>query len=221
MGVAQHPSFVTLSTRVKICGITRVSDALTASELGAHAIGLNFYRPSPRHVELDEARAICAAVSSRVMVAGVFVDPETSAVLETLRALPLSLLQFHGDETPEFCASFGVPYVKALRIGAGANLLQYAARYAEARALLLDAFVAGSHGGTGRSFDWNLIPRDIPLPIILSGGLTESNVKAAIEQVRPWAVDVASGVERSPGIKDEKKIAAFMRQVHDADLRPA
>jgi phosphoribosylanthranilate isomerase len=210
-----------MPTHVKICGITRVSDALSAADLGAHALGLNFCRDSPRYIELAQAREICNALPPHVLIVGVFVNSEASVVCETLRALPLSLLQFHGEEAPEFCTQFGLPYVKALRVRPGLDLLQYAARYAHARALLLDAFVAGRHGGTGHSFDWELIPRNMPLPIILSGGLNESNVKAAIQQLRPWAVDVASGVEQSTGIKDPARMAAFMREVQDADLRPA
>jgi phosphoribosylanthranilate isomerase len=221
MGAAEKLPPLALSTQVKICGITRVSDGLLASELGAYAIGLNFCRESPRYAQLNDARKICSALQPYLAVVGVFVNPEASYVYNVLRELPLSLVQFHGRETPEFCAQFGVPYVKAVRVGSDVDLLQYAAWYSPARALLLDAFVAGRHGGTGHSFDWKLIPRDMPLPIILSGGLNEANVKAAIRQVRPWAVDVASGVESSPGIKDAAKMAAFIREVEDADIRPA
>ncbi|MGH8729969.1 MAG: phosphoribosylanthranilate isomerase [Burkholderiales bacterium] len=208
-----------MSTHVKICGVTRVADALKAVNLGAYALGLNFCAESARHVDIARAREIHAALPQHARVAGVFVNPSASRVRGVLRELSLSFLQFHGDESAEFCADFGVPYVKALRVRPGMDLLQYAARYADAHALLMDGFVAERYGGTGHAFDWRLIPRNMPLPIILSGGLNASNVKAAIETVRPWAVDVASGIESSPGIKDAEKMAAFMREV--SDVRPA
>ena len=208
-----------LQTHVKICGITRISDALAAAQYGAFAIGLNFCLQSPRCIDLETASEIARALPREIAVAAVFVNPDRARVLEALSAVPLSLLQFHGDEAPDFCERFGVPYVKALRVKPGMDLLQYAARYSTARALLLDAFVADQHGGTGHSFDWQLIPRPMPLPIVLSGGLNPSNVRAAIERVRPWAVDVASGVESAPGIKNVEKIAAFMREVANASLR--
>jgi phosphoribosylanthranilate isomerase len=208
-----------MQTRVKICGITRIADALTAAEHGAFAIGLNFCPQSSRCLDLARAREISHAVSHEVAIFAVFVNPDRALVNEALDTLPLSFLQFHGDEAPEFCAQFGRPYVKALRVEPETDLLQYAARYSTARALLLDAFVAGQRGGTGHSFDWRLIPREMPLPIVLSGGLNPANVRAAIERARPWAVDVASGVESAPGIKDAEKIGTFMREVANADLR--
>jgi phosphoribosylanthranilate isomerase len=139
-------------------------------------------------------------------------------VLVLLCAVPLHLLQFHGDEPPELCASFGLPYLKACRVACGTDLLQYAALHVRAKGLLLDTFIDGTHGGTGRSFDWNLIPHDLPLPVVLAGGLTPANVGAAVRLVRPWAVDVSSGVEREKGVKDAAKIAAFIRGVRDADV---
>lgn len=205
-------------TRAKICGITRVEDGLAAARLGADAIGLVFYPPSPRHVSVAQARAIAAALLPFVTTVGLFVNPEAAQVEAVLGELRLDMLQFHGDETPEFCASFGVPYLKAVRVKPGTDLVQYAARFNGAKALLLDAFVAGTAGGTGETFDWALIPSGLPLPIILSGGLDPENVRNAIEQVRPWAVDVSSGVEASKGIKDAAKIAAFMQGVRNADV---
>jgi phosphoribosylanthranilate isomerase len=200
-------------TRSKICGITRIEDGLVAAQQGADAIGLVFYPPSPRHVSITQAAAIAAVLPPFVTTVGLFVNPEASAVESVLRELHLDMLQFHGDETPEFCAGFGVPYLKAVRVKPGVDLVQYAIRFRTAKGLLLDAFVAGQAGGTGQSFDWGLIPEDLPLPVILSGGLDPDNVKAAIERVKPWAVDVSSGVEASKGIKDAARIAAFMREV--------
>lgn len=205
-------------TRVKICGITRIEDGLAAARLGADAIGLVFYPASPRYVETAQAAAIARALPPFVCTVGLFVNPSVAEVEAVLQALRLDLIQFHGDETPEFCAGFGVPYLKAVRVKAGVDLVQYAFRYHQAKGLLLDAYVEGTPGGTGQSFDWNLIPAELPLPVILSGGLEAGNVATAIRQVKPWAVDVSSGVEASKGIKSEAKIAAFMQGVRSATL---
>jgi phosphoribosylanthranilate isomerase len=206
-------------TAVKICGITRVEDGLAAAHAGAHAVGLVFYSASPRCIGIPRAREVVERLPPFVTAVGLFVDPQPYDVLRVLREVPLSLLQFHGDEAPELCARFGVPYIKGCGMAAGTDLLQYAAVYRSAKALLLDTFVEGARGGgTGRSFDWGLIPRDLPLPVVLAGGLTPANVGEAIRTVRPWAVDVSSGVEREKGIKDAAKIAAFMRGVRDADV---
>lgn len=207
-----------MSTAVKICGVTRVEDALAAARAGAHAIGLVFYRPSPRHVTPEAARAIVQALPPFVTAVGLFVDASADEVREAIGVAHIGLLQFHGSETPEFCRQFGVPYMKAVRVRPGSDLLQYARDYHDAKALLLDAYVEGTHGGTGQSFDWSLIPRALPLPVVLSGGLDPRNVAGAIQQVRPWAVDVSSGVESAPGIKDAAKIAAFMSGVRNADV---
>lgn len=205
-------------TAVKICGITRVEDGIAAAAAGAHAIGLVFHPASPRFVDVGRAREIAERLPPFITAVGLFVDPDPSAVHAVLNQVPLQLLQFHGEETPEFCAGFGLPYLKAARVGREGDLLQYAAAYREARGLLLDAFVDGTHGGTGQAFDWSQIPRDLPLPVVLAGGLTPANVGAAIRAVRPWAVDVSSGVEREKGIKDAAKIAAFIRGARDADV---
>ena len=211
-------------TRVKICGITRIEDGLAAARLGADAIGLVFYPPSPRYVETAQAAAIASALPPFVSTVGLFVNPAAEQVETVLKDLRLDLIQFHGDETPEFCAGFGVPWLKAVRVKAGLDLVQYAIRYRQAKGLLLDAYVEGVAGGTGQSFDWKLIPADLPLPVILSGGLEPANVAEAIRQVKPWAVDVSSGVEASKGIntlkgiKDVAKIAAFMEGVRSAAL---
>jgi phosphoribosylanthranilate isomerase len=207
-----------MATAVKICGVTRVEDGLAAAHAGAHAVGLVFHADSPRCVDVERAREVAERLPPFVTVVGLFVDPQPDDVRHVLREVPLHLLQFHGDEAPEFCGGFGLPYIKACRVAAGTDLLQYAAFHRFAKGLLLDAFVADAHGGTGRSFDWGLIPRDLPLPVVLAGGLTPANVAEAVRAVRPWAVDVSSGVEREKGIKDAAKIAAFMRGVRDADV---
>ncbi len=203
-------------TRVKICGITRVGDALDAARLGAHAIGLVFHAASPRAVNPDEARRIIDALPPFVVPVGLFVNAAAQTVRDTLVVAPVQLLQFHGDETPEFCAAFGQPYLRAVRVRPETDLLQYAQEFRAARGLLLDAFVEGVHGGTGATFDWSLIPRDLPAPVVLSGGLNPDNVEQAVRRVRPWAVDVSSGVESAKGIKDARKIEAFMTGVRDA-----
>jgi len=200
-------------TRIKICGITRVEDALAAAHCGADAIGLVFYERSPRHVSIAQAAQLAAALPPFVTVVGLFVNAEAALVREVLAQVSLDLLQFHGDESPEYCAQFGKPYLKAIRVKAGVDLLQCASDFRGAKGLLLDAYMEGIPGGTGATFDWNLIPRQLSLPVILSGGLAAENVAAAIEQVRPYAVDVSSGVEASKGIKDVAKIAAFINEV--------
>lgn len=207
-----------MNTRVKICGITRVQDGLDAVRFGAHAIGLVFYAPSPRAVTPDQARAIVDALPPFVTAVGLFVNADAEAVRATLATVPLQLLQFHGDETPEYCAALGVPYLKAIRVRPGVDLLQYAQQFHVARGLLLDAYVQGVRGGTGATFDWTLIPNSLPLPVVLSGGLDADNVGAAVRAVRPWAVDVSSGVESAKGIKDAAKIEAFMNGVRNAGV---
>lgn len=209
---------MTVNTRIKICGITRVQDGLAAVRLGAHAIGLVFYDASPRAVAAEQARSIADALPPFVTTVGLFVNAEASVVRETLATVPLQLLQFHGDETPEYCAAFGVPYLKAVRVRPEVDLLQYARDFRTARGLLLDAYVEGVRGGTGATFDWSLIPQSLPLPIVLSGGLDAGNVAAAVRAVRPWAVDVSSGVESAKGIKDAAKMEAFMNGVRDAGV---
>ena len=205
-------------TRIKICGITREQDMHAVVNSGADALGLVFYDKSPRHVGLQQAAEIAKAVPPFVTVVGLFVNPSVEYVREVLANVPLDVLQFHGEELPEFCGQFGRPYLKAVRVKAGVDLVQYAARYSGAQGLLLDAYIEGTHGGTGKSFDWTLIPHDLPLPVILSGGLHTGIVAAAIKQVRPYAVDVSSGVEVTKGIKDAAKIAAFIKEVKNIEL---
>ncbi len=205
-------------TRVKICGITRPEDGVAAAGAGADAIGLMFFAGSPRRVSMDQARRIADALPPFVTIVGVFVDPDPSEVRAAMAAVPLQLLQFHGDESPAFCEGFALPYMKAVRVRPGLDLVQYASRFSKAKALLLDAFVQGAHGGTGQSFDWSLVPPGLDLPLVLSGGLNPENVADAIRQIRPWAVDVSSGVEAAQGIKDPEKMVAFMQGVRSAGL---
>jgi phosphoribosylanthranilate isomerase len=205
-------------TAIKICGITREQDALAAARCGANAIGMVFYAQSPRHVTPARAAQLMLALPPFVMSVGLFVDAAAEEVKKTIATARVDLLQFHGNEPPVYCRQFDVPYLKAVRVRAGLDLLQYARDYHDAKALLLDAFVEGTHGGTGTTFDWALIPANIPLPVVLSGGLTPENVTSAIRAVKPWAVDVSSGVEQAKGIKDAAKVAAFVTGVRNADV---
>ena len=207
-----------MTTAVKICGITRSEDALDAARHGAHAIGFVFYAGSARHVAPRTAADIIRALPPFVTTVGLFVDAEPDEVVQVLAQVPLDLLQFHGDESPEFCRGFGLPYIKAVRVRPGLDLIQYARLHDAARGLLLDAYVEGTYGGTGTAFDWGSIPHELPRPVILSGGLNPANVTAAIRRVKPCAVDVSSGVEAAPGIKDAAKMAAFFQGVRNADV---
>ncbi len=207
-----------MATAVKICGITRVEDALVAAHAGAHAIGLIFHDRSPRIVPHDIARRVVDALPPFVTPVALFVDARPDDVKRVVAEVKPQLLQFHGDESREFCESFDMPYIKAVKVRPGVDLLQYARDYRTAKGLLLDAFVAGSYGGTGSTFDWALIPQQFPLPLILAGGLHQDNVADAIRRVRPWAVDVSSGVEATKGIKDAARIAAFIRGARNADV---
>jgi phosphoribosylanthranilate isomerase len=204
-------------TRIKICGIREAGDARVAAEAGADAIGLVFYEASPRYLTPGAAARIAAGLPPFVMAVGLFVNPTEGEVRGILDRVPLDLLQFHGDETAEFCERFDRPYIRVVRMEAGTDLVEYAHRFPRARALLLDAHVPGQAGGTGKTFDWADIPRDLPIPVILSGGLTASNVGRAVREVRPWAVDVSSGVEASRGVKDPRKIVEFIRSVRSED----
>lgn len=204
------------AVRSKICGITRVEDALAAAEAGADAIGLVFYAKSPRAVSVQQARAIIAALPPFVTSVGLFVDASRCELGEILDAVPLDLLQFHGDETPAECDSYGRPYIKALRVKPGDDIAAQVALYESARGVLLDTYVPGIPGGTGEAFDWSLVPADLRKPVILAGGLTTANVAQAIAQVRPFAVDISGGVESAKGIKDAAKIQAFMAAVRSA-----
>jgi phosphoribosylanthranilate isomerase len=199
--------------RSKICGITRIEDALIAAEAGADAIGLVFYAKSPRAVSVQQARAIIAALPPFVTTVGLFVNTERDELNAILEVVPLDLLQFHGDEAPGFCDGFNRPYIKALRVRSGEDVAARIEAYGQASGILLDTYVPGVPGGTGQAFDWALVPQGLSMPIILAGGLTPANVRNAIEQVRPYAVDVSGGVEAGKGIKDAGKVRAFVRAV--------
>jgi phosphoribosylanthranilate isomerase len=207
-------------TRVKICGITRPADALAAARAGADAIGLVFHPASPRAVTIEQARAIVAALPPFVMVVGLFVNATPELVRATLQAVPLDLLQFHGEEEQDYCAAFGKPWIKAIRVQPQmqpAALQTEMAGYTAARGILLDAWHKDVHGGSGQSFDWEQARRSglqqLQDRIILAGGLNTGNVATAIGIIRPWAVDVSSGVETAPGHKSEQSMQAFVQEV--------
>lgn len=204
-------------TRIKICGITRKEDATAACVAGADALGFVFYAPSPRNIAPAVAKCIVRSLPPFATTVGLFVDPQPGFVQSILDEVPIDLLQFHGDETPEACERYGRPYIKAVRMRPGVDLLEYARRYERSRGLLLDAYVSGTQGGTGTRFDWKLIPTNMPAPIVLSGGLDPENVGDAVVQVRPVAVDVSSGVEAAKGIKDPERIVRFIAGVRNAD----
>lgn len=203
-------------TRIKICGLTRPEDVCAAVESGADAIGLVFYPPSPRFVSFEEASRLAALVPPFVTTVGLFVNAEPAFVREALARVPLQMMQFHGDESEADCAGYGRPWIKAARVRPGVDLVEFAACHSAASGLLLDAFVDG-YGGGGKAFDWSLIPAGLDRPLILSGGLDPDNVTEAVRRVRPWAVDVSSGVESAKGIKDAARIAAFIAGVRHAD----
>ncbi len=210
-------------TRIKICGITREQDLDAAVAAGADALGLVFYAPSPRYVTPQRAAQLAARIPAFVTRVGLFVNAPAETVRATMADVALDLLQFHGDEDAAYCSQFGRPWIKAARVRPGLDLLEYAAAFAGApgvSGLLLDADVEG-YGGGGRTFDWSLIPPSLPLPVILSGGLHPGNVAEAVRAVRPWAVDVSSGVEAARGIKDAQKITEFIAGVLDADAGPS
>jgi len=204
-------------TRVKICGITRREDALAAAVAGADAIGLVFYPPSPRFLSVERAVEIRDALPPFVQTVALFVNADAAQVAQVIGRVKPGMLQFHGDETPQFCAQFGVPYLKACRVKAGVDLLEYLRPFSSAAAWLLDSFVE-AYGGVGERFDWSLVPGKLERPLVLSGGLERGNVAAAIRKLRPWGVDVSSGVESAKAIKDAAKIAAFIAEVRNADV---
>jgi phosphoribosylanthranilate isomerase len=204
-----------MRTRIKICGITRPDDGMRAAALGVDAIGLVFYEKSPRAVDIDMAKEIIAVMPPFVTVVGLFVDPSPRHVAAVLHRVPLDILQFHGNEAPGECYCYNKPYIKAIRMRGGVDLHEECKRYATARGLLLDTYDPDLPGGTGKTFNWSLIPKNLPKPIILGGGLTPNNVWQVISAVRPFAVDVSSGVESEKGIKDPEKMAAFVRGVNN------
>lgn len=206
-------------TRVKVCGITRTEDALAAAGLGVDAIGLVFYSGSSRAVDVATAGRIVRALPPFISTVGLFVNAEPEEIREVLRQLPLDLLQFHGDEEPDYCASFGRPFIKAVPMGAQVDVLAYAHRFQAAVALLLDSHGKGKTGGSGTCFAWESIPEHVPKPIILAGGLNPDNVTEAVASIRPFGVDVSSGVESSRGIKDLNLMRAFLEGVRSGENR--
>jgi phosphoribosylanthranilate isomerase len=205
-----------LRTRIKICGITRTQDAAAAASAGADAIGLVFYPPSPRFLSVERAREVRDALPPFVQTVALFVNADAAQVSQVIGRVHPALLQFHGEETPQFCAQFGLPYVKACRVKEGAAALEYLRPFSSAAAWLFDSHVP-EYGGVGESFDWSLIPAT-DKPVILSGGLSAANVATAIRRVKPWGVDVSTGVESAKGVKDAAKIAAFIAEVRNADV---
>jgi phosphoribosylanthranilate isomerase len=205
-------------TRIKICGVSRPEDVAAAVEAGADAVGFVFHPGSPRLISLERAASLARELPPYVTPVGLFVNAEPATIAAAVAALPALVLQFHGDETPTQCAAAGRPFLKAARMAPGFDLLDFARRYGEAQGLLLDAHVE-AFGGSGKVFDWSLVPRGVPHRLVLSGGLHAGNVGSGIREVRPWAVDVSSGVESSRGVKDAAAIQAFCDAVREADLR--
>jgi len=206
-----------MRTRVKICGFTRAEDAVFAAQTGADAIGLVFYPPSPRNVTIAQAIDIVSALPAFVAVVALFVDEQEARIREVLAQVPVDCIQFHGDEPAEVCRIYNKRYIKAVRMRTGTDVQALAQEYHDAAGLLLDAYHPDAKGGTGSRFDWDLIPRQCALPLILAGGLDADNARQAVQAVRPYALDVSSGVEAEKGIKDALKVAAFIREVNEAD----
>jgi len=206
-----------MRTRVKICGFTTVNEAVYAANLGVDAIGLVFYPPSPRNVSLNQAKKIVAALPAFTTVVALFVDEAERIINHVLNNIAIDCLQFHGHETPQACRLYNKPYIKALSIRETTNIKQLAIDYHDASALLLDAYHPQAKGGTGKRFDWDLIPKPCSLPIILAGGLNAKNVKQAIIKVNPYALDVSSGVEIKKGIKERAKMTAFIKEVNQSN----
>lgn len=206
-----------MRTRVKICGFTQVQDAVVAANLGVDAIGLVFYPPSPRNVSTDKAYEIVRALPAFVTVVALFVDEQEDKICEVLDKVSIDCIQFHGDESVEACKIYNKPYMKAIRMKPGLDISEIARQHPQASALLLDAYHPGIKGGSGCQFDWDLIPKQCTLPVILAGGLESNNAKQAVQTVRPYALDVSSGVESSKGIKDVAKMAAFIQAIKEGD----
>ncbi|KXJ49781.1 MAG: N-(5'-phosphoribosyl)anthranilate isomerase [Cycloclasticus sp. Phe_18] len=206
-----------LRTRVKICGITQLDDALAAIHYGADALGFVFYEKSPRFLNVQAAQAIFNNIPPFISKVALFVNAEHDYVNDALDKLSIDVLQFHGDEDEAFCTSFNKPYLKAIRMRDTTNLNDIADTYSSASGLLLDAFDSAQYGGTGQTFNWNLVPKQCNLPIILAGGLDTQNVYAAVQNTGVYGVDVSSGVEKSKGVKDHLLIKQFMHEVKRAN----
>ncbi len=205
-----------MRTRIKICGITSASDAEMCAVLGADALGLNFYERSPRYLTVAAAVDVAAGASALVSLVALFVNPTPDLVRSVIERVRPSLLQFHGDESANFCEQFQFPYMKVCRMGDGVDLLEYMRPFGSAKAWLADAY-SEKYGGAGKQFDWDRLPAICPRPLILSGGLDPQNAAAAVTRVRPWALDVCSGVESAKGVKDPERVASFISEVRNAD----
>ena len=203
-------------TLTKICGITNIEDARVAEDAGAYAIGLVFYKKSPRYISIDTAKEIVAHINQPLNSVGLFVDADRDYICSVLEQIDLDILQFHGQESEQTCAFFNKPYIKAIRVSKDTNILKEVEKYSSAKAILLDTHVEGLLGGTGKVFDWTMIPRNLSKPIILAGVLNVDNVKDAIRKIRPYAVDVSGGVESEKGKKDPKKIKDFINEAINA-----
>ena len=203
-------------TLTKICGITNIEDARVAEDAGAYAIGLVFYKKSPRYISIGTAKEIIAHINQPLNSVGLFVDADRDYICSVLEQIDLDILQFHGQESEQTCAFFNKPYIKAIRVSKDTNILKEVEKYSSAKAILLDTHVEGLLGGTGKVFDWTMIPRNLSKPIILAGGLNVDNVKDAIRKIRPYAVDVSGGVESEKGKKDPKKIKDFINEAINA-----
>lgn len=206
-----------MRTRIKICGFTRVDDATAAANLGVDAIGLVFYPPSPRSISINQAKLIVRALPAFVSVVALFVDEQEGFIREVLNEVAIDVIQFHGDEPEKQCNIYNKPYLKAIRMKKQLDIMPIMTKYPTASGLLLDAYRSSIKGGSGYRFDWNLIPRQCPLPVILAGGLDVTNVSQAVQSVRPYALDVSSGVEAKQGIKDVAKMTAFIQQAKEGD----
>ena len=207
-------------TRIKICGLAQEADVEAAAEAGADAVGFVFHPASPRFIAPERAAALARALPPWVTPVGLFVNADRDAIDRAVTLIPALVLQFHGDESPATCNAFARPYLRAARMAPGLDLLDFSRRFSEAQGLLLDAHVEGFSGG-GKAFDWSLVPAGVPHRLVLSGGLHAENVVAGILALRPWAVDVSSGVESSRGVKDAAAIRRFCDSVREADARVA
>lgn len=207
-----------MKTKVKICGITNLKNALEATETGADALGFVFFKDSPRYIEPKEARKIISKLPAFVLRVGLFVNASKEEVLSAISDSKVNMLQFHGDEDENFCSQFNLPYIKAIAFTDSLNLLEYCRLYNSSAAILIDTFSKYKRGGTGKTFNWNLLPKKLPLPIIIAGGLDSSNVRNLIDTINPYGVDVSGGVEQKKGIKDYNKMKNFILGVNDAAL---
>ncbi len=217
VSVMNAANSVHYKTQIKICGFTRPADAVNAVALGADSLGLVFYPPSPRHISIEQALDIAAAVPPFTSFTALFLNADSDTIERVLERIPVNLLQFHGTESAEFCQSFNRPYIKSVSMKSTSDVTEYCAAYNEARGFLLDSNVAGSAGGSGDVFDWSLIPESTNVPLVLAGGLDVDNVRDAVFSVRPAAVDVSSGVESAKGIKDLTLMQRFIAQVKSVD----